>query len=109
MKSLSIAVAGFVLALTAAVSAESRARAPEFVPVLARGEAVLTDGKATIALPADFLSEAKAEGLSVLLTCKGGFSTLSATAATGGSFTVSTNEEGDPAQAFYWLVVGDRK
>jgi hypothetical protein len=77
--------------------------------ILVRGEGQLTTGSTEIVLPAWFESFAKSGGRTVQLTCKGGWSPLSAGAVENGKFTVSTTSSDSKTQAFYWEVKADQK
>ena len=69
-----------------------------------RGEAKLVDGSATVALPDWFEKGATANGRTVVLTCKDGWSPLWSTSIAKGKFTVKTTSSGVASQAFFWEV-----
>jgi hypothetical protein len=72
--------------------------------VIVRGDATLTSGSAVIDLGPDFEKNMKAEGRSIQLTCKDTGSILWASSVKDGKFTVQTDGNGNPAQAFWWQV-----
>ena len=77
--------------------------------VVVKGESVLEDATATVALPAWFEGQTQKSGRVVVVTCKGGHSTLSASEVLDCKFKVTTNELGSAKQGFFWIVVADRQ
>ena len=77
--------------------------------VVYRGEAQLTEGAATIALPEYFEALTRPEGRTVQLTAVDGYSPLYVDAGiAGGQFVVRTTEDGHSAQRFFWQVTAVR-
>ncbi len=72
--------------------------------LLFRGQAALTDRSATVRLPSNIDAVAKAEGATIVLTCKGSWSPLWATPVSEGTFKVFTTEAGNPTQSFWWEI-----
>lgn len=69
-----------------------------------KGQSALVNGQAVITLPECFEKVATADGRTVQLTCKGGWSPLWAGPVAGGTFSVGTTQGGNPSQEFWWQV-----